>query len=67
MSIIKFTDGMKIKTDGKYRVTHKSDGSYVVSHSMYIPVDDSEDAQELLDKLKPKNQVNSGFSTPPFF
>jgi hypothetical protein len=54
MSIIKFTDGMEIKTDGEYRVTRKSDGLYVVGDGMCISVDDSEEAQELLDKLKSK-------------
>ncbi len=54
MSSIKFTDGMEIKTDGEYRVTRKSDGLYVVGHGMCIPVDNSEEAEELLDKLKSK-------------
>ena len=53
-SSIKFTDGMEIQTDGEYRVTHKSDGLYVVGHGMCIPVDDAEEAEELLENLKSK-------------
>jgi hypothetical protein len=54
MSSITFTDGIKIHTDGEYRVTHKSDGLYVVGNGMCIPVDDSEEAKELLETLKSK-------------
>jgi hypothetical protein len=54
MSSIKFTDGMEIKTDGEYRVIRKSDGLYVVGHGMCIPVDNSEEAEELLENLKSK-------------
>ncbi|MGA3118413.1 MAG: hypothetical protein ABSF90_28800 [Syntrophobacteraceae bacterium] len=52
MSSIKFTDGMEIHTDGEYRVTHKSDGLYVVGNVVCIPVDNSKDAEKLLEKLK---------------
>ena len=54
MNSIKLTDGMEIQIDGEYMVTSKSDGLYIMGHGMCIPVDDSEDAQELLDKLKSK-------------
>ena len=54
MSSIKFMDGMEIKIDGEYRVTRKSDGLYVVGHGMCIPVDDAEEAEELLENLKSK-------------
>ncbi|MGA2227372.1 MAG: hypothetical protein ABSH41_23295 [Syntrophobacteraceae bacterium] len=54
MSSIKFTYGMIIHTDGEYRIMYESDCLYVVGHGMCIPVDDSEEAQELLDKLKSK-------------
>ena len=54
MSSIKFTDGMEINTEGEYRVTRKSDCLYVVGHGICIPVDNSEEAEELLKKLKSK-------------
>jgi len=43
-----------IQTDGEYMVTRESDGLYIVGHGMCIPVDDSKEAEELLDKLKSK-------------
>jgi hypothetical protein len=52
MLSIKFADGMEIQIDGGYRVTSKSDGLYIVSYGMCIPVDNSEDAEELLETLK---------------
>ena len=54
MSSIKFIYGIIIHIDVKYRVMHKSYGLYVVGHGMCIPVDNSEEAQELLYKLKSK-------------
>jgi hypothetical protein len=54
MSSIKFTDGMKIQTDREYRVTKKSYGLYVIGNGMCIPVDNSKEAEKLLDKLKSK-------------
>jgi hypothetical protein len=54
MSSIKLTYGMIIHIDAEHRVMHESDGLYVVGHGICIPVDDSEEAQELLDKLKSK-------------
>ena len=54
MSSIKFTDGIEIQTDGEYRVMRKSDGLYVVGHGMCIPVNDVEEAEELLENLKSK-------------
>ena len=54
MSSIKFNDGVEIQTDGEYRVTLKSDGLYVVGNGLCIPVDNSKEAEELLDKLKSK-------------
>ena len=54
MNSIKFTDGMKIYTDGEYRITRESEGLYIVGYGMCIPVDNSNEAEELLDKLKSK-------------
>jgi hypothetical protein len=54
MSSIKLTDGIIIHIYVEHRVMHQSYGLYVVGHGMCIPVDDSEEAQELLDKLKSK-------------
>jgi len=54
MNSIKFMDGMEIQTDGEYRITRESDGLYIVGHGMCIPVDNSNEAGELLDKLKSK-------------
>jgi hypothetical protein len=52
MSSIKFKDGLIIQTDGEYRVTRESYGLYIVGHGRCIPVDNHEEAEELLEKLK---------------
>lgn len=52
MRRIKFADGMEIQIDGECMVTSKSDGLYIVSYGMCIPVDNSEFAEELLETLK---------------
>jgi len=54
MNSIKLTDGMEIQAYGEYRITLKSYALYVVRHGMCIPVDDPEDAEELLEALKSK-------------
>jgi hypothetical protein len=52
MPIIKFSDGISINTDGKFKVIHISDGWYVVGKGMMIPVDDYEDGRETINNMK---------------
>lgn len=54
MAILNFSDGIKINTDGPYRVTSRSDGLYVVGHRMCVPVDDAEEGEGLLEELNAK-------------
>lgn len=55
---MKFSDGMKFDTSGQYRLTHRSDGWYVVGKGLLLPVNNAEDGQKVivemieLDKLK---------------
>jgi hypothetical protein len=48
MSILRFSDGMTIKTDGKLRVILKSDGYYVVGQGMSIPVRSRKEGEEAI-------------------
>ena len=50
--MLNFSDGMKINTDGEYRITRKSDGLYVVGHGMCIWIEDHEEGRELIAELK---------------
>ena len=52
MGVINFSDGMRIRTDGDYRIIRKSDGLYVVGGGFCIPVEDEKEAKKTLDELK---------------
>jgi hypothetical protein len=51
MSTLNFSDGISIDTKGKLRPLHLRDGWYVVGEGCLIPVEDAEEAQELIKKL----------------
>jgi len=54
MSLLKFTDGINLDTDGKLRISRKPDGLYVLGQGMSIPVDSQEEGEELIKKFKKK-------------
>ena len=54
--MLRFNDGVEIRTDGELRTTRKSDGLYVVGNGMCIPVDDEAEAQKLIKELKGANK-----------
>ena len=60
---MQFSDGMKFNTSGEYRLTHRSDGWYVVGRNMLVPVKGPEEGTAFisemkeLDKLKDKNDA----------
>ena len=62
---MQFSDGMKFNTSGEYRLTHRSDGWYVVGRNMLIPVKGPSEGtafiseMKQLDKLKGKNGTES--------
>ena len=51
---MRFSDGMTFDTSGDLRKVRKSDGLYVVGNGMLVPVNDDEEARNLIESLKPK-------------
>lgn len=51
MTPLNFSDGISINTEGKLRPLHLRDGWYVVGEGCLIPVENMEEAQELIKKL----------------
>jgi hypothetical protein len=49
---LRFDDGMEIDTDGELRVVHRSDGWYVVGQGILVAVDDAEDGERLIARLR---------------
>ena len=60
---MEFSDGMKFSTSGEYRLTHRSDGWYVVGRNMLLPVASVSEGTAFisemreLDKLKEKRRT----------
>ena len=52
MSILRFSDGMTINTDGPLRVIRKSDGYYVVGNGMCLPVGSRAEGQEYIREIE---------------
>ncbi len=61
-SKLKFSDGVEFDLAGQYRLTHRSDGWYVVGAGLLMPVNDPEEGRKVmaemteLDKLKRHKQ-----------
>jgi len=52
MDTIKFSDGVGFNAEGgTFRVERKPDGYYVVGRGMLIPVSDSAEGWELIDRM----------------
>ena len=56
MSVLRFSDGMTINTDGKLRVIRKKDGYYVVGEGMCMPVESREEGNEIVEQLNEKKK-----------
>tara|TARA_E500000331_G_C17093053_1_gene641963 strand:+ start:584 stop:742 length:159 start_codon:yes stop_codon:yes gene_type:complete len=52
--MLRFSDGVNIKTDGPLRVLRLSDGYYVVGEGMMIPVQDRKEAKEVIAEMTNK-------------
>jgi len=50
--MLRFNDGVSIDTSGELRILRLRDGLYVVGQGMCIPVNDREEARDLLEHLK---------------
>lgn len=53
---MRFSDGMTFDTEGKLRVTRRSDGYYVVGNGMLIPVDSREEGIEFIRRLEKRQE-----------
>jgi len=48
--MLRFSDGINVDTSGALRKMCLSDGMYVVGNGMMIPVNDSHEANELIEQ-----------------
>jgi uncharacterized protein YgfB (UPF0149 family) len=55
--MLNFNDGMSINTDGELRTIKKSDGLYIVGKGMCIPVNDYDEANEIINDMKSESQL----------
>ena len=51
MPVMKFSDGMRINTDGPYRIIRRSDGLYVTGMGFLCAVDTAEEGEKMIKKL----------------
>lgn len=51
--MLKFSDGQSFDTNGKLRITQRSDGYYVIGNGMLIPVNDYDEGKKLIQELEP--------------
>jgi hypothetical protein len=49
---LRFDDGMEFDTGGELRVVRRRDGWYVVGQGILAAVDDPEDGERLIEKLR---------------
>jgi hypothetical protein len=55
--MLNFSDGVSINTSGKPRIVRLKDGLYVVGGGWSIPVDDEEEAREILGELTSREET----------
>jgi len=56
MSILKFSDGESFDTSGPLRKEERYDGWYVLGQGLLIPVKDEQEADKVINQLKPINK-----------
>lgn len=52
MSRLRFDDGEEFDTGGELRIERRYDGLYVVGRGWLIPVEDEDEAQREIERLK---------------
>lgn len=50
--IMKFSDGISLDTSGELRVEWRRDGYYVLGNGMSIPVNDEEEGERIIARMK---------------
>jgi hypothetical protein len=53
MSILKFSDGESFDTSGPLRKEKRYDGWYVLGEGKLIPANDEQEANKIMNQLKP--------------
>jgi hypothetical protein len=53
MSILKFSDGESFDTSGPLRKEKRYDGWYVLGRGKLIPANDEQEANKIINQLKP--------------
>lgn len=67
MGTLRFSDGINIDTSGEIRRLKLKDGLYVVGNGMLIPCKDEKEVKELINKFKPKKQMQRSPSDDAFW
>lgn len=57
--MLEFSDGMKFDTSGELRLTHRSDGWYVVGRGMLCPVRDREEGEDRIARITAKEDKDA--------
>jgi len=57
MNTIYFNDGVRLYTDGSFKIIRLEEGYYLVGHGMAIPVDYAIEGYELIRDLKQKQSA----------
>ena len=56
---MEFSDGIKFDTSGEYRLTHRSDGWYVVGRNMLLPVNSATEGTTVIAEMKELERLKS--------
>ena len=56
---MEFSDGMKFNTGGEYRLTHRSDGWYVVGGGMLLPVNNLEEGHKVMSEMSELSKLKA--------
>ena len=54
-----FSDGMEFDTSGQYRLTHRSDGWYVVGKGLLMSVSTPEEGQKVISEMQSIDRLKS--------
>lgn len=52
MGELEFDDGVKVNTDGPFRIIRLPDGLYVTGHGFLVPVDSYDEGNQLIKELE---------------
>jgi hypothetical protein len=50
--MLRFSDGVNIDTSGTFRIISLKDGLYVTGHGYLIPIDNKNEGEAIINKLR---------------